>query len=289
VNGERRRVAPLLLVTSLVLARGALAHDWWLEPKSFAPKAGAAVEVHGRVGVAFRGDLVARDPRRIVRFAAFEATDEREIDGAPGADPLGTFTPRRGGLAILAYESTPANLYLRAPEFEEYLKEEGLESIVSLRAERGQAVKMGLERYVRCAKALLVVAPGAAAAGALPAAAAAPEEGDRAVGLPLELVAETKPAALASQAFDDGGTFAAQLLWRGRPLEGALVCALERDHPDAVLKLRSDARGRVAFALPRRGVWLVKAVHMVEAPKESRLDWESFWASLTFAVGARER
>jgi hypothetical protein len=31
-------------------------------------------------------------------------------------------------------------------------------------------------------------------------------------------------------------------------------------------------------------MWLVKAVHMIEAPAGSNADWLSYWASLTFEM-----
>ena len=33
--------------------------------------------------------------------------------------------------------------------------------------------------------------------------------------------------------------------------------------------------------------WLVKAVHMVQAPAGTDADWESLWASLTFEIPKR--
>ena len=56
---------------------------------------------------------------------------------------------------------------------------------------------------------------------------------------------------------------------------------MNRDEPDKHLSVRTDKAGRVSFTLPRGGVWLVKAAHMVPAPAESGADWESLWASLT--------
>ena len=40
-----------------------------------------------------------------------------------------------------------------------------------------------------------------------------------------------------------------------------------------------------AAPLHSDGMWLIKAVHMVPAATGSSADWESFWASLTFAPG----
>jgi uncharacterized GH25 family protein len=48
------------------------------------------------------------------------------------------------------------------------------------------------------------------------------------------------------------------------------------------LSARSDKDGRVRFRLPRAGMWMVKAVHMIAAQPDAQADWQSFWASLTF-------
>jgi hypothetical protein len=39
----------------------------------------------------------------------------------------------------------------------------------------------------------------------------------------------------------------------------------------------------VAFALAAPGPWLIKAVHMARLESDARAQWESVWASLTFA------
>lgn len=72
------------------------------------------------------------------------------------------------------------------------------------------------------------------------------------------------------------------LVYEGKPLAGALVVAMNRDEPEKPISARTDKGGGVLLALPRGGVWLVKAVHMVPAPAESGADWESLWASLSF-------
>jgi uncharacterized GH25 family protein len=58
----------------------------------------------------------------------------------------------------------------------------------------------------------------------------------------------------------------------------------EQAEPAKKASARTDAKGRVTLKLPRGGFWLVKAVHMEEAPKTSGFEWESWWASLTFEM-----
>ncbi len=82
-----------------------------------------------------------------------------------------------------------------------------------------------------------------------------------------------------------GGELPVRLLYEGKPLAGALVMALQRGRPDKVTA-RTDAKGRAVLKLDRPGFWLVKAVQMIPAPADAGADWESFWASLTFALPA---
>ncbi|MCA1580498.1 MAG: DUF4198 domain-containing protein [Acidobacteria bacterium] len=75
-----------------------------------------------------------------------------------------------------------------------------------------------------------------------------------------------------------------RLLYEDKPLAGALVKAICRDDPDKTVTARSGKDGGVSIRLPRRGVWLVEAVHMVAAPKGVDADWESIWTSVTFEI-----
>lgn len=66
-----------------------------------------------------------------------------------------------------------------------------------------------------------------------------------------------------------------ELLHEQRPIAGVMVFAISRDGRQ--LSARTDAHGKVRFDLGK-GVWLVKATHVVRAPDA----WESLWASMTF-------
>jgi uncharacterized GH25 family protein len=83
-----------------------------------------------------------------------------------------------------------------------------------------------------------------------------------------------------------GGDLPVRLTYEGRPLAGALVVAINRANPMEKLAARSGEDGRVRFTLPRAGMWLIKAVHMVDAPAGAGAEWASYWASLTFELPA---
>ena len=78
------------------------------------------------------------------------------------------------------------------------------------------------------------------------------------------------------------GPLRVQLLFEEKAAAGVLVTAVHRDDPNARVKVRTDAHGRATLNLPKGGVWLIKSVYMVAAPKDSGVDWESLWASVTF-------
>jgi hypothetical protein len=50
---------------------------------------------------------------------------------------------------------------------------------------------------------------------------------------------------------------------------------------------RTDANGRVVLRVDAPGEWLLSTVHMEACPDPGVADWQSWWASLTFAWPAR--
>jgi uncharacterized GH25 family protein len=276
-KNPRKRCATIALpvaVAALIAAASATlgAHDFWIEPTAFRPTLGALVGLRLMVGQDLLGDPVPRDPAAIERFTFYQVARDRGIEqpvpGREGGDPAGIFRVDARGLLIVAYHSRPHAIELTADKFEQYLGDEGLDAVKSLKA-GSPARRIAHELYSRCAKALLWSGTAGAA------------DRDRPIGLPLELVAERNPYVSAS-----GEDFSFTLLYEGKPQPDALVVAINREFPSMKLTARSDRQGRITFRLMRSGSWLIKAVHMIPAKPETGADWESFWASITFDLAA---
>ena len=261
------RAFTALAVAGALLTAPLLAHDFWIEPSSFRPAAGSQLAVSLRVGEHFRGDPVPRVDPKIVKFVLSSAAGETPIGGLPAVDPAGLIRVVSPGLAVIGYRSQRTAITLEADKFEKYLADEGLDGVLEARRTRGEQGKPGNEVYSRCAKSLIAV-DGTGKSGF-----------DRALGFTAEIVAESNPVALHA-----GEAMRVRVLHEGAPVAGALVKAIALDDPDNTLSARSGKDGRAAFRLARKGVWLVKTVHMVPAPKETGADWESLWASLTFEI-----
>ena len=262
-------IALTAVLVALLSASGpAVAHDYWIEPSTFRLDPGDRVLFFLRVGEHFSGRPATVSIDRTVRFQIDNFS--RRFDVLPlQHDPAGMARLQESGLQIVSFENTPAYLELPAERFNDYLRAEGLESILQAREEAGTSNQFGKEAFSRCAKALMWVEGGQppAADGGLHATP---------VGMTLELLPETNPYATPAPT-----TLAVKLIYQGQPVPGALVMALNRNAPQEVQRVESGPDGRAEFRLQRGGLWMVKAVHMVAAAAAGPEDWRSYWASLT--------
>lgn len=256
-----------LSVLVLLAALPLTAHDLWIAPERFDPAVGELIQVHLQVGEPHLGKIerVARNPGRLLRFAAYEKQAVLELTGIDGRQPAAFYRPSTPGGAILVYEGSYASIELAAAKFEHYLLEEGLDGISRQRAARGRSSLPGRERYRRSVKALLAVAGEAGQ--------------DRKLGLPFELVLETDPNSIGTDT-----ALTVRCFFEDGPLEGTLVELTSLDRPGPAIGRRSDAEGRMSFPAPGGGRWVLTAVHMEPSPAGSGVDWDSSWTSLSWEV-----
>jgi uncharacterized GH25 family protein len=268
---ERSRPRIVLAVVSLLLCSvtSLRAHDFWIEPRSFRTTEGALIGLHLLVGENLTGDPIPRDAASIERFSVVRGGREQAVPGREGGDPAGVVRVEGSGLLVVAYQSRPHAVALTPATFERYLGEEGLDAIKAILPRTPARTGSYRERFSRCAKALIASGPQSVA------------DHDRALGMPLELVASKNPYTMTA-----GQSLPVTLLYHGGPQPDALVIAINRDDPATKLSARTDPQGGVNFVLPRSGAWLIKAVHMLPATAGRDADWDSYWASLTFELPA---
>jgi uncharacterized GH25 family protein len=263
-------VAAAFIAAAIIAAVAPVsAHDFWIAPSAYRPKVGSLVGLRLLVGQSLIGDPVPREPSSIERFTVSDAANgssDKPIPGRDGGDPAGIFRVDAPGLLVVGYQSAPRLVELTADKFDQYLGEEGLDAVRSLMTPK-PARSTARELFSRCAKAMLLSGPSSAG------------DGDRALGLPLELIAERNPYTTPR-----GEALPFVLKYRGAARSGALVIALSARNPSLKLSARTDRDGRVTFKFPESGPWLVKTVHLIPARPGAGADWESFWASSTFEL-----
>jgi uncharacterized GH25 family protein len=267
-------VATIVVVVSMGLG----AHDFWLAVSDWHVAPGSRVTVTANVGDRFPNPTSFTAPERVESLRLIGPAGETDVTprfrregDSLAADVRLPSTP---GTYVIAMTIKPRFIEIKPPEFAKYLQHEGLEAVISERANRGETDRPGRERYSRYAK--VVVMAGNRDAGHV----------IRPLGLTAELVPLSDPTSLRV-----GDTLVVRLLAQGQPVAGALlggIYAASKGAPDDwPLKGRTDANGEVRFGLTHGGPWLFRSVHMVRAsdPGSPAADWASYWASLAFELG----
>ena len=262
-----------LLLAGLCLLHGAVAHahEFWLEA---AGSGTGPRSLRLYVGEALAGERVAWTRAHAESFKVHSARGVRDLTSevpAQGLQPEFPWSPAASGTQLLAYESLPSEVSLEAGQFNAYLRDEGLTSVLEARASAGTSAQPGRERFRRSAKLLWRTGGAADAGHALPT-------GQRIEILPLDDPLVRPPAQ----------PLRFEVRFGGASLPGVLVKAWHRRGAQTVLvRAVTDDAGRVTLELPYPGEWLLNTVHMVAASDRATADWESYWASLGFRIPGR--
>ncbi len=261
-----------LISTAITLVS---AHDLWLVPARFVVAPGAKVAVAMNTGDTFPASESAVKPERIERAAVITADGSTSLTTFRGAgkSTLADVTaPQSAGGAIVEVVLEPIATKQPRASFDEFVRHEGLDAVAAQLARTSQRRAEEHRTYAKYAKTLLRVGDGAGAASLY----------SRPLGHRLEVVPEVDPYALAS-----GEPLPVRLLFDGEPLANARIVVGSVDARTATQSnlpgVRTDAQGRARLQPGRAGgVHYVHALHMTPAVGRTDVEWESFWATLTF-------
>ncbi len=262
-----------LAVLALVAAwQPAQAHDFWLRPATFQAASGQPVAVSFLIG---HGREVEPWSLRWDRLHSFHsigpdgASSDQQATVRPAnrAIPAGAMVRLEGeGTHMLVTTSYHSMSTLPAAKFNDYLKLEGLTAISDARVAAGTTLQPGRELYSRRAKSLVQV-------GGLPS-----PQVTRPLGLTLEIVPQRNPYAP-----DGGTTLPVTVLFRGKPLAGALIDLTALDEGTEPRQAqRTSAAGTASFDIPRKGAWKISVIWGEPTLGRKDADFDTIFASLTF-------
>ena len=272
----RRSIVTASIVSALMAS--AAGHELWVTAHTWRAEPGASVTILTHVGGRFPNPDSFTTPDRIesVRLIGPASDDVQKPALRREGDSLAADVrlPATPGTYVAIVTVKPRAVEKPADVFAAHLEHQGLDHVREDRARRGESDKPARERYSRYGKTLLRVGIGGGEAATKPA------------GLKIELVPLDDPTALRP-----GDRLRLRLLYDGQPIAGTLVGAIYASadsKPDEwPFTARTDGSGDVAFTLENPGPWLIRAVHMVRREGETgpqAADWETYWASLTFAL-----
>jgi uncharacterized GH25 family protein len=254
----------------------AAAHEYWLAPSAYSVPVGQTLAVQAYVGSDFKGELRPFATTRTVRLEVQDKVRKDVKSQAINGDlDLTHLTVEDEGGIVVAFETNFVPVELPPEKFDDYLRKEGLEGPLKAREALGTAAGPGRERYLRCAKTWIAGSDGVRL--------------QKPFGMPLEIIPRSDPRV--------SGKLTLQVLYNAQPIEGILVKAwnqplangavprdqMARDPVQPVVQARTGKDGVAILQLDGPGEWLLSAVHMQPSTDKQAADWESRWASLTFA------
>jgi uncharacterized GH25 family protein len=252
------------------LSQPASAHEFWLMPSTFEAPADTRLDLRLLVGQFFEGDEVPLSREYVSSMLDFSTQGKKDLLArVPPTSRAGmALTFATAGSHLIAIDTHPNSVKLSADQFNYYLRDEGLDTILALRERTNTTRTPSRERYRRHIKTLITVA-GKADDTVL-----------MRTGQRLEIVPITDP-----QRRHAGDTLAFQLMFDGQPLANALIKAWHKaDRQTMLIRTRSDADGMTRLMLPSAGTWMLSVVHMLPVKNDPAFDWESFWGNLSFRL-----
>lgn len=259
--------------TLLLVAAPLLAHDMFLRLTDFfvAPNSPVTVRLFNGTFVLSENSIT---PDRLADIAVVSPAGRAKLDVAQWnvAGDTSMFAIRTGaaGTYVLGVSTKPRVLEMSGPDFNAYLRSDGIPDELAARRAQKRLNDRSKERYQKHVKALLQV--GATTSAGF----------STVLGYPAEIVPIENPYALKV-----GATLSLRVLVDGKPVAnqfvqyGGLSATGGRV---AQRNIRSDATGVIRVPIDRTGTYYVKFISMVRVANDALANHESKWGSLTFAV-----
>lgn len=272
------RCAVAALAALALSAGGLVAHDFWLVPTAFHLAPGAQVEVLAQTSSLFPTSRSAITTDRVAEARLIGAGEPERITNlaVAGRSLRLRARPTTAGQRIVAVTLQPRAVRESPESFRRYLALEGAPELLARYEREGLLPRDSItRRYAKYAKTIVEVGTGG------------PRSYARAAGHPLEFVPLTDPSGLRT-----GDTLPVRLLYGGQPLVGAHVhagraaasaltdTAAARAAALEDRSLVTDSAGVVQVAITRDGIWNVRTLWIVPAPRGSGADWDVHWATL---------
>ncbi len=173
------------------------------------------------------------------------------------------------GTYVIGVSTKHSDLGLAGPDFNEYLRVDGIPDVLAARERDGELGEDVWERYGKHIKAIVQVGETLS------------DDFNTRFGYPAEIVPAMNPYEL-----NVGDVILVYCLVDGEPVAGQLVIAGGHGANGAIDQTegRTHADGSVRFTISETGRWYIKFINMVKLESEPDIDYESKWATLTFEV-----
>jgi len=270
VSIRRLAIAACLLVATGTIA---LAHDMFLKPAQFFLAENSTLDLALLNGT-FSKSENSIERKRLLDISVLGPAGRFHVDTsqwkATGDTSFLSVKVGAAGTYVIGVSTRPNMIALKAQEFNAYLKDDGIPDVLAARTKDGELTTDSRERYHKHVKAMVQVGE------------ARSDHYATALGYPAEIVPVNNPyslkvgGALRFKTLVDGKPAANQyVLYGGRTASGGRI---------EMKNLRSGADGSAEIRLTTAGTWYIKFINMTKLANDPEANYESKWATLTFAV-----
>lgn len=175
------------------------------------------------------------------------------------------------GTYMIGWKSEPLFIKIDPPIFNKYIRIEGYPGVAEARKKAGKENAPGLENYSRFVKTFIQVGSQRT------------DHYSQMFGFKIEIVPLSNPYSLPV-----GSEFEVKLYLDGKPLPNHRIMAsydsysdIPEDYQQVTL---TDENGIARFQITHTGLWLIRSNEIEAVEGNPELDWQSFWANVTFEV-----
>jgi uncharacterized GH25 family protein len=245
------------------------AHECWLQPKKYLYKTGEEVKVDFMAGESFTGEFWDLSKNKAERIELHRAVGMKDLANEVKSVKGSNFSIKADveGTYLLAMQSNAAYIEMTAEEFNEYLKEEGLDNMLAERRKLNQMGNPSREFYSRYAKVMVQVG------------AKTDDTFKKKTGLRYEIVPDQNPYTLKT-----GDHLQCKVFFEGKPAAHSLVKVWSKINNTTFLQnIYTENDGSIRFPISTSGSWMVSSVKMIKSEMEGA-DYHSLWSSLVFGI-----
>jgi uncharacterized GH25 family protein len=253
----------------LFLAIVGQCHEFWLLSNKFKYAVGEEVKIDFLIGENFDGEPWEFKKNKIEKLELHHLANVTDIKEQVKVDERDKLKIKfiEAGTYLLSMQSDNAYIEMDAEKFNDYLRDEGIEDILSLREKTNSMNKPSRENYSRCAKLLIQ------------SGNKLDDTFKKKVGLKLEIIPQQNPYTLHS-----GDYLQCLILFDSKPVPHQLVKVWNKIGLNTFLQnTYTENDGTIKFPINSKVPWMVSTVKMIASDNPSA-DWKSFWGSLVFGI-----
>lgn len=263
---QKKSITVLLVLLAAGVAKS---QEFWLQPKKFRLALNEELNTAFLEGENFEGESWDWKKNKILKLelSHLAKVTDLKLQVKPDAKDKLKFKLLEAGTYLLSMQSNETYLEQEANKFNDYLKENGLDDVIDMRAKANTLDQPSKEFCSRYAKLLVQ------------AGTKTDDTFKKKTGMRIDIIPKQNPYLLKS-----GDYLLCQVLFDGQPSAHQMVKVWNKIGNTTFQQNNfTENDGTIKFPISSRGPWMVTTVKMIPSEKPGA-DWQSFWGSLVFGI-----